>query len=124
MNNFNKDMEKGKYILDTERVQIGWENDKLKIFDSDKNYLDYICEREFLCNNTARKIDELEHICHLQSDYELAMYIIENFCSADLVKCVVEDADFSVLRDLYGTEFVNRIGSVAVVIREKGDYKE
>ena len=107
-----------KGILDTERVKFKWEDKKLKIFDSDEHYFDYICERESFCEDTSKKLREIKYICHLQSDYELAMYIVRNFCSTGLVKSVVPDADFSTLRNLYGTEYVNRIGSVAIIVNE------
>lgn len=91
------------------------EPDRLKIYDSDGQYMEYIDVSDVitegmddLCFATTNK--DAHYVA-----FRLARLLYNQ--GAEIVG-VVDNADFGHLYELYGEEFVNRIGNCALVFKE------
>lgn len=90
------------------------EPDRLKIYDSDGEYIEYIEMCEFVCSGSsglyfAAKDSAPEYVAN-----EITEALADDGVDAEVFPC----ADFEALYNIYGREFVNRIGDCALVVKE------
>lgn len=91
------------------------EPDRLKIYDSDGEYMEYIDVSDVI-------IEEMDDL-YLAATNKDAHYVAFRLArllynqGAEIVG-VIDNANFGHLYELYGEEFVNRIGNCAFVFKE------
>lgn len=108
-------------VFKNDLISLGWNDDRFAIYDSDGEYIDYFFDmsayntEQQINNEIQLIINELES----KTEKELCDYFHNHHC------CVKETIDgplsaeqMKELKEEYGEEFVNRIGSSAVIIRE------
>lgn len=91
------------------------EPDRLKIYDSDGEYMEYIDVSDVI----TEEMDDL-YLAETNKDahyiaFRLARLLYNQ--GAEIVG-VIDNANFDHLYELYGEEFVNRIGNCAFVFKE------
>lgn len=91
------------------------EPDRLKIYDSDGQYMEYIDVSDVITEG----IDDLYFATTNKDAHYVAFRLARLLYNqgAEIVG-VVDNADFGHLYELYGEEFVNRIGNCALVFKE------
>lgn len=91
------------------------ELDRLKIYDSDGQYMEYIDVSDVI----TEEMDDL----YLAATNKDACYVAFQLAKllrnqgAEIVG-VIDNADFFLVYELYGEEFVNRVGNCALVFKE------
>ena len=90
------------------------EPDRLKIYDSDGEYIEYIDMFEFVCSGSS----ELYFAAKSSAQEYVANYIAKALGNDGVDVEMFPCADFEALYDIYGREFVNRIGDYALVVKE------
>lgn len=90
------------------------EPDRLKLYDSDGEYIEYIDICEFICSGSS----ELYFAASNSASEYVANKIMEALGNDGVDAIVFPDASFETLYDVYGREFVNRIGDCALVVKE------
>jgi hypothetical protein len=91
------------------------EPDRLKIYDSDGQYMEYIDVSDVITEG----MDDLYFATTNKDAHYVAFRLARLLYNqgAEIVG-VVDNADFGHLYELYGEEFVNRIGNCALVFKE------
>lgn len=91
------------------------EPDRLKIYDSDGQYMEYIDVSDVITEG----MDDLYFATTNKDTHYVAFRLARLLYNqgAEIVG-VVDNADFGHLYELYGEEFVNRIGNCALVFKE------
>ena len=91
------------------------EPDRLKIYDSDGEYTEYIDVSDVITED----MDDLYLAATNKDSHYVATRLAKLLYNqgAEIVG-VIDDADFEHLYELYGKEFVNRIGNCALVFKE------
>lgn len=95
------------------------ESDRLKFYDSDGNYIDYISLDKY--GPPFSEVGDLLGQLFLTNEF----YGLTDIDMADLlaqyfhdVDDVIYTPDFEELYETYGEDFINRIGSCALIIKE------
>lgn len=91
------------------------EPDRLKIYDSDGQYMEYIDVSDVITEG----MDDLYFATTNKDAHYVAFRLARLLYNqgAEIVG-VVDNADFGHLYELHGEEFVNRIGNCALVFKE------
>lgn len=95
------------------------EPDRLKFYDSDGNYIDYISLGKF--GPPFEEVGNLLDQLFLTNDFyglqdsDMADLLVQYFHDVD---DVIYTPDFDELYETYGKDFINRIGSCALIIKE------
>lgn len=90
------------------------EPERLKIYDSDGEYIEYLDMCEFVCGGSS----ELYFAASNSAPEYVANKIMEALGNDGVDTDVFYNANFDTLYDIYGREFVNRIGDCALVVKE------
>ena len=95
------------------------ESDRLKFYDSDGEYIDYISLDKFgppfeEVGNLWGQLFFTNEFCGL-TDFDMAELLAQYFHDVD---DVIYTPDFEELYKTYGEDFINRIGSCALIIKE------
>jgi len=90
------------------------EKDRVKIYDSDENYLDYLPIEEDETPIEEQYNNYIEMLEQFKTVEEMLEWLV---CDTDFIGNLqsLKDSEFS---DLLETEWVNRIGDVYIVISE------
>lgn len=91
------------------------EPDRLKIYDSDGEYTEYIDVSDVI----TEEMDDLYLAATNKDSHYVATRLAKLLYNqwSEIVG-VIDNADFGHLYELYGKEFVNRIGNCALVFKE------
>ena len=92
------------------------ESDRLKIYDSDGEYIEYIYMCEFICSGSSELYFAANDSAPEYAANKIKEALENDGIDADIN--IFPDANFDTLYDVYGREFVNRIGDCALVIKE------
>lgn len=91
------------------------EPDRLKIYDSDGEYTEYIDVSDVI----TEEMDDLYLAATNKDSHYVATRLAKLlYNQGSEIVGVIDNADFGHLYELYGKEFVNRIGNCALVFKE------
>ena len=109
---------KNGILFKNDLISIVWNNERLDLLDSDGKYIDYFFyaedEGDDALGLADQYVDELKNLSEkrlcewIESVFDI--FKVEPFCG--------DDETMRELRELYGDEWVVRIGNTALIIRE------
>lgn len=92
------------------------ELDRLKLYDSNGQYIEYIDTSDVICDD----MEDLYFAATNKDAHYVAFRLAKLLYNQGIeVVGVIDNANFGHLYELYGEEFVNRIGNCALVLKEK-----
>ena len=110
----------GNIVFENDLISLVWEYTRLDVLDSDNNYIEYYFDSCFYDEKEQEEmiqtfINDVQHLnekdlCNYLKDIFDSILKIEPFCG--------DEKTMQELREIWGDEYVVRIGNTALIIKE------